>query len=362
MQGGSQYRHVVTGLPTGPVMDDFRNRVTTPIGNLSWEECHRLAEKYKLSEGAVTWGTSEPVDLVLIDLQKHARIARDFARRSIDAATDAAGGFVERNVWNPLGLAMWPSDAKPTLSPFLEGLEQGAWSDANAILGGILPQEGTWDSPEDIRSARQAALYARIGATSLDLALLGKGMSKALGSPKWLDNPRVITPWGRGRGTAKALTAADQTVESVETAGDVITDTAAQSIDNTPGVLEVRDGSVASTRPRKFVPNPDGKLGKPPHRTGVADVVRDIKARGLKPETEVPIKTVGDAEKGTRVVDVVARVPGSERIVEVHQVGDTLKRHPLVPVGRERDALRDIRHSPIVRGAKRIFHRKPEGP
>jgi len=54
-------------------------------------------------------------------------------------------------------------------------------------------------------------------------------------------------------------------------------------------------------------------------------------------------------------MDVVAR-DASGRIVEVHQVGKTLKSKPKVPVARERAALRDVRQSPELRGAKRYLH------
>lgn len=63
-----------------------------------------------------------------------------------------------------------------------------------------------------------------------------------------------------------------------------------------------------------------------------------------------------NGQKATRVMDVVARDPATSRIVEVHQVGETLKSNPKVPIARERAALRDVRHSPEIRGAERHFH------
>jgi hypothetical protein len=86
----------------------------------------------------------------------------------------------------------------------------------------------------------------------------------------------------------------------------------------------------------------------------VAEVRSDIEARGLIAETEVPIRTVGGA-KATRSMDVVARDPATGQIVEVHQVGRVLKSDPLVPVSRERQALRDVRYSPELRAARRFF-------
>ncbi|MEX2122008.1 MAG: RHS repeat-associated core domain-containing protein [Pirellulales bacterium] len=111
----------------------------------------------------------------------------------------------------------------------------------------------------------------------------------------------------------------------------------------------------ATTRSSKDVPNPHGKLGSPAHRKKVQEVADDIRSRGLEPDFEVPVKTV-NGKKNTRCMDVVARDPETGRIVEVHQVGRTLKTKPKVPVSRERDALRDVRNSPDVRGAKRHFH------
>ncbi len=103
------------------------------------------------------------------------------------------------------------------------------------------------------------------------------------------------------------------------------------------------------------VPNPYGKLGSPAHRAKVQDVVADIEARGLRAQQEVAVKTV-NGEKDVRFMDVVAIDPKTNRIVEVHQVGRTLKSDPMVPVARERAALRDVRHTPELRDAKRIFH------
>lgn len=74
----------------------------------------------------------------------------------------------------------------------------------------------------------------------------------------------------------------------------------------------------------------------------------------------MPVKTVGGV-KNVRVMDVVGRDPATGRVVEVHQVGWTLKSNPMVPVARERHALRDVRHSPLIRGAKRVFHGIAEG-
>jgi hypothetical protein len=107
--------------------------------------------------------------------------------------------------------------------------------------------------------------------------------------------------------------------------------------------------------PTKAVPNPYGKLGGPAHRAKVDEIAADIKSRGLRPRKEVPVKTV-DGEKQTRYMDVVARDPETGGIVEVHQVGKTLKTRPKVPIARERDALRDVRHSPELRGSKRYYH------
>jgi len=126
-------------------------------------------------------------------------------------------------------------------------------------------------------------------------------------------------------------------------------------------VLQEHAGSNVPSSVSKVCPNPYGKGGGPRHQGVIGGVVRDIEARGLLADTEVPIKTVGAAAKETRVMDVVGRDPVSRRIVEVHQVGLTQESHPMVPIARERAALRDVRHSPIIRGAKRVFHRMREG-
>jgi RHS repeat-associated protein len=113
--------------------------------------------------------------------------------------------------------------------------------------------------------------------------------------------------------------------------------------------------SLPETLSSSRVPNPYGRLGSPAHRAQVAAVRSDIEARGLVAETEVPVRTVGGV-KGVRYMDVVARDPMTRQIVEVHQVGKVLKSNRNVPVARERAALRDVRYSPEVRGAKRVYH------
>ena len=105
----------------------------------------------------------------------------------------------------------------------------------------------------------------------------------------------------------------------------------------------------------KRVPNPYGRLGGPAHRQKVADVVRDIESRKLVAEAEFSVKTINGA-KSARAMDVVARDIQTGHILEVHQVGRTLKTKPKIPISRERAALRDVRHSPELRGARRFFH------
>jgi hypothetical protein len=75
--------------------------------------------------------------------------------------------------------------------------------------------------------------------------------------------------------------------------------------------------------------------------------VDDIRARNLIPDVEVAIGTVNGA-KPFRAMDVVAIDPITGRILEVHQVGKSLKSKPLVPISRERKALRDVRLSPTL--------------
>jgi hypothetical protein len=112
---------------------------------------------------------------------------------------------------------------------------------------------------------------------------------------------------------------------------------------------------VYHNAPNKDCPNPYGKKGCPAHQAMIEEVIEEIRSRGLDPEREVAISTV-NGQKATRFMDAVARDPVTGEIVEVHQVGRTLKSDPRVPVARERAALRDVRYSLEVRGAKRYFH------
>lgn len=130
-------------------------------------------------------------------------------------------------------------------------------------------------------------------------------------------------------------------------------------------VVEGRRGLLDSANPGDLkspkvvapnnVPNPYGKLGSPAHRAKVQEVVSDIESRGLQARPEFSVKTV-NGQKDVRFMDVVAVDPKTGRVVEVHQVGRTLKSDPMVPIARERAALRDVRYSPELRGAKRFFH------
>ena len=64
-----------------------------------------------------------------------------------------------------------------------------------------------------------------------------------------------------------------------------------------------------------------------------------------------------NGKKAVRFIDEVAIDPTSGQIVEVHQVGRVLRTQNLKPVSRERSALRDVRYSPLLRLAKRFFHK-----
>ena len=98
-----------------------------------------------------------------------------------------------------------------------------------------------------------------------------------------------------------------------------------------------------------------GRGGGAKHAALVQKVVDDIRARNLVPDVEVAIGTVNGA-RPFRAMDVVAIDPITGRILEVHQVGKSLKSKPLVPISRERKALRDVRLSPTLRHARRFFH------
>lgn len=91
----------------------------------------------------------------------------------------------------------------------------------------------------------------------------------------------------------------------------------------------------------KACPNPYGKLGSPEHQAGVRQVAADIKARGLRPQTEYQIYTPNGA-KSKRFADVVG-LDGNDIPVEIHQVGRQTKGG--LPVSRERQAINDIRNA-----------------
>ncbi len=155
--------------------------------------------------------------------------------------------------------------------------------------------------------------------------------------------------------TAKAAKYGRKAAKLANRAGDV-----AHAADKIADAARAADkasdaAKTAKNAAGKLPPNPYGKLGGPAHQAKVGEVAEDIRSRGLIPRTEAPIGTV-NGQKATRVMDVVAVDPATGRIVEVHQVGKTLKSDPKVPIARERDALRDVRHSPEIRGAKRYFH------
>ena len=83
------------------------------------------------------------------------------------------------------------------------------------------------------------------------------------------------------------------------------------------------------------------------------EVKESIKSRGLKYDTEYRFDTPGGYKK-RRYADVIA-YDLKGRVMEIHQVGRTTKRHKK-PVSRERKAIRDIRKSSDYNGAKIIYH------
>ena len=119
-----------------------------------------------------------------------------------------------------------------------------------------------------------------------------------------------------------------------------------------PGRERIMPRARSKVRSKRIRP---GRRGGPRHRARVAQLREDIYARGLQPEVEVRIRTVA-GQKESRYIDVVARDPSTGRIVEAHQVGRTLKSNPRIPVARERAAFRDVRYSPELRSAKRVYH------
>jgi hypothetical protein len=114
-------------------------------------------------------------------------------------------------------------------------------------------------------------------------------------------------------------------------------------------VDEAAECAVSASKRR--VPNPHGKLGSPQHREKVAEVLADMRSRGLAVDTEVPFKIPGGT-KDIRYADAVGYRDGV--VAEVHQVGRIGKR--VGPVKREREAINDLlraKDNPLM---KIIFH------
>jgi RHS repeat-associated protein len=112
--------------------------------------------------------------------------------------------------------------------------------------------------------------------------------------------------------------------------------------------------STAATQVCRRVPNPYGKLGGPAHQAKVEEVASELSARGLKVQREFIVETV-HGKKASRVMDVVGIDPSTDKVVEVYQVGKALKSNPKKPVKRERDAYKDVRRNPVLRGARRRY-------
>jgi RHS repeat-associated protein len=119
--------------------------------------------------------------------------------------------------------------------------------------------------------------------------------------------------------------------------------------------LRAPGAKVLNRAAPKRVTNPYGRLGSPAHRQTVDEIEKAIRDRGLTPEREFKVPTV-QGKKQHRYMDIVARDPATGEIVEAHQVGKGLQSNPKVPIARERDAFRDVRRSPELRHAERIFH------
>src|SRR5437870_3591901 len=69
----------------------------------------------------------------------------------------------------------------------------------------------------------------------------------------------------------------------------------------------------------KTPPNPDGKLGGPPHRQKVAEVAQGLRDQGYTVKTEVRFDTP-TGFKPYRFADVVA-YDGAGAMVSIHQIG-----------------------------------------
>jgi hypothetical protein len=280
--------------------------------------------------------------------------------------TDMGGGIVRAD-----GPAREPNRQKPAttldeLTPEQRGMlsreiarvrEEQEWRDRHPTVIQEDGKEGLLEKIDKLED--KAVAWAGDHAEAITKKGLAPSKDRPAGHGEAL---RVATEGTAAEYGAKPVADRDIAQQFQETGGEISragveggTRLAIQYAETEVGLKGVNLGIGAVAGGLRKVPNPWGRLGSPAHRAEVDEVVAQIRARGLRAETEVGIPTVGGA-KQTRYMDVVARDPATGRIVEVHQVGRVLKSDPLVPVARERAALRDVRRSPELRDAKRIFH------
>jgi len=273
---------------------------------------------------------------------------------------------------DPLGLLAAP----PLRTNLAPGEEPGFWYYVTAIASQFC--EGAGEGARRWKDGVEGGIK--------DVVILGGNTIGIVPDEDLLESPLAESVYNNALNTDSASVVedlVDVTVDSVDqTAGDIASGDPDRmsrgfinvSLATSPGALgkrprvrgpspagggkglaraadDVADGGLQEAN---RVPNPHGKRGGPAHQGKIKEVAADIKARGLKPQTEARVRTP-NGQKQYRDVDVVAR-DRSGNIVEMHQVGRGFKRNPRIPMARERAALRDLRYTKEGHRAQRFFH------
>lgn len=326
-------------------------RYVDPTGHQSGElkEEYRLLKEEQKAKQERDWCSSQP----------DACAAKKAAQAEAEAEASERAGARTRGALRTvggigliaIGVAGSPETGGVSLVAAGAGVDQGItglkeiWTgqDQKSMANQVIEHSFKKAGANEVAAERRANLVEGGGLIVLGGVAGGRqSLDEAAGlAAEPFQSGRVSLVSGGRRATAADAVTASGTVRTVDAASDT-------ALLNPPVVTPL---AIAPKR----VPNPYGKLGGPAHRAKVDEVVAEIRARGLKVETEVEIPTVGGA-KEVRYMDVVAVDPTTGKVVEVHQVGRVLKSDPRVPVARERAALRDVRRSPELRDAKRIFH------
>ena len=100
---------------------------------------------------------------------------------------------------------------------------------------------------------------------------------------------------------------------------------------NSPNNAQVNESNPVKTRasdptsnPKK-VPNPWGRRGRPAHQRKAEQIAEQLREKGLRVEFEYAVKVQGGK---TRYLDVAGIDPATNKLVEGHQIGRTLRAYP----------------------------------